>query len=276
MAVAADRIAVSTWSLHRTLGTTYPHDLTTTAVGAAQATYGPGAETLLSLPSALAREGYGRLEIVSFHLPSREATYLRELRAELERTGIILQTLLIDDGDISHPELGERDRRWIAGWIEIANALGAENARVIAGRQKPGRETLERSAAALLSLAEGNRGSSVRLVTENWLELLSGPEQVNELLDRLDGEVGLLADFGNWHGPGKYADLQSIFGRAQLCHAKANFIDGRLDAEDYRKCLAAAEAAGYAGPYTLIFASEAPDEWAGLAIERAFLTGGNR
>ena len=32
----ADRIAVSTWSLHRMLGTTYPHDLATTAIGAAQ------------------------------------------------------------------------------------------------------------------------------------------------------------------------------------------------------------------------------------------------
>jgi len=273
MAIAADRIAVSTWSLHRTLGVTHPHDLTTDAVGGSRRTYGPGQETLLSLPSALAREGYRRLEIVSFHMPSRDPAYLRDLRAELKSQGIVLQTLLIDDGDISHPDLGERDRRWIAGWIEVANELGAENARIIAGKQKPSREALDRSAAALLALADGNKGSSVRLVTENWLALLPGPDQVHDLLDRVDGKIGLLADFGNWHGPTKYADLQSIFGRAELCHAKANFVDAKLDEDDYRKCATAAEAAGYTGPYTLIFASDEPDEWTGLAAERAFLTG---
>ena len=37
-----DRIAVSTWSLHRLLGTTYPHDLSTDAIGPAEETYGAG------------------------------------------------------------------------------------------------------------------------------------------------------------------------------------------------------------------------------------------
>ncbi|MCC7271061.1 MAG: sugar phosphate isomerase/epimerase, partial [Alphaproteobacteria bacterium] len=42
-----DRIAVSTWSLRRRLGTTYPHDLTTEAIPPAQETYGEGSESLL-------------------------------------------------------------------------------------------------------------------------------------------------------------------------------------------------------------------------------------
>ncbi|WP_332698779.1 sugar phosphate isomerase/epimerase family protein [Devosia sp.] len=270
--IAADRIAVSTWSLHRLLGMTYPHDLTTNEVGPMQETYGEGEESLLGLPSVLANHGYHRLEIVSFHLRSRDPIYLGELRDQLKIAEVRLQTLLIDAGDISHPQDGARDQKWIAGWIEVANELGAENARIIAGKQKPTRDALDRSVKALTALADGNAGSPVRLVTENWFDLLAEPAHVHFLLDKLDGRIGLLGDFGNWGGPNKYSDLKSIFGRAELCHAKANFIDGDLDEADYGACVRLAEEAGYTGPYTLIFDSDVPNEWHGLATERDFIT----
>lgn len=272
MSISADRIAVSTWSLHRLLGMTYPHDLTTTEVGPMQETYGEGQESLLGLPSVLANHGYHRLEIVSFHLRSRDPVYLAELRDQLRIANVRLQTLLIDAGDLSHPEYSLRDQAWIAGWLEIANELGAENARIIAGKQKPTRDALDRSIKALSALAESNAGSSVRLVTENWFDLLAEPAHVHYLLDKLDGRVGLLGDFGNWSGPDKYSDLRSIFGRAELCHAKAQFIDGDLDEADYGACIKLAEEAGYTGPYTLIFDSEIPGEWNGLAKQRDFIT----
>jgi sugar phosphate isomerase/epimerase len=267
-----DRIAVSTWSLHRHLGTTYPHDLATTAIGPVEETYGEGTESLLDLPSALNNHGYKRMELVSFHLPSRDPVYLGELREQLTTCGVTLQTLLIDAGDVTDPVNGARDQAWIASWIEIANELGAEHARIIAGKQPPTKETLDRSVAALRALADGNAGSSVRLTTENWFNLLPSAEEVAYVLDRLEGKVGLLGDFGNWKGANKYDELSKIFGRAELCHAKAGFIDGDLDAEDYGRCVDLAEAAGYTGPYTLIFDSEVPvNEWDGLAIERDFM-----
>jgi sugar phosphate isomerase/epimerase len=272
MNISADRIAVSTWSLHRLLGTTYPHDLTNHEIGPMQETYGEGEESLLGLPSVLANHGYHRLEIVSFHLRSRDPIYLGELRDQLRIANVRLQTLLIDAGDITHPEHGARDQRWIAGWIETANELGADHARIIAGKQQPTPETLNRSVRALRELADGNAGSSVRLVTENWFDLLSEPEHVHYVLDRLEGRVGLLGDFGNWSGQNKYNRLRSIFNRAELCHAKAGFIDGDLDEADYGQCVRLAEEAGYEGPYTLIFDSEIPSEWHGLASERNFIT----
>lgn len=270
--IEPDRIAVSTWSLHRLLGAIYPHDLTTTEIGPMQEPYGEGEESLLGLPSVLANHGYHRLEIVSFHLRSRDPIYLAELRDQLKVSNVRLQTLLIDAGDITHPEHGARDEAWIASWIEVANELGAENARIIAGKQKPTRDALDRSAKALNALAAGNAGSPVRLVTENWFNLLAEPAQVHYLLDKLEDRVGLLGDFGNWSGASKFSDLKSIFGRAELCHAKASFIDGDLDEADYGACVTLAEEAGYKGPYTLIFDSEIPGEWHGLAAERDFIT----
>jgi sugar phosphate isomerase/epimerase len=267
-----DRIAVSTWSLHRHLGTTYPHNLASTEIGPMAETYGPGSESLLDLPSALNNHGYHRMELVSFHLPSRDPVYLGELRAQLSTTGVRLQTLLIDAGDVTDPVNGARDQAWIASWIDIANLLGAEHARIIAGKQAPSPVTLDRSVEALRALADGNAGSSVRLTTENWFNLLPSAKEVAYVLDRLEGKVGLLGDFGNWKGADKYDELAKIFGRAELCHAKASFVDGDLDAEDYGRCVDLAEAAGYTGPYTLIFDSEVPvNEWEGLAIERDFI-----
>jgi sugar phosphate isomerase/epimerase len=271
MADHQHRIAVSTWSLHRLLGTTYPHDLTSDAVSDGEDTYGEGEESLLGLPSVLANHGYHRLEIVSFHLRSRDPVYLGELRDQLRVSDVTLQTLLIDAGDMTDPIDGVRDTRWIAGWLEVANMLGAENARVIAGQQPPTPETLARSAAGFRELLAANAGSPLRLVTENWGRLLVTPDAVHALLDSLDGQVGLLADFGNWSGPDKYEKLKSIFPRAELCHAKASFTEGQLDEADYGLCLAAAEEAGYAGPYTLIFDADHPHEWSGLAQERDFI-----
>lgn len=266
----SDRFAVSTWSLHRHLGITYPHDLDSLDIGPYTETYGEGSQSLLDIPSAIANHGINRLEICSFHIRSRDPIYLQELRDAMATVGVTLQSLLIEAGDISDPATSARDTAWIASWIETANALGAEHARIIAGKQPPTLEALDRSAAALLALANGNAGP-VRLVTENWFDLLSEPAHVHYLLDKLAGRVGLNADFGNWDRSSKYEELRSIFPRAETCHAKAQFIDGDLDEADYGACLDAAEAAGYKGPYTLIFNEEIPGEWAGIEAEKRFI-----
>ena len=266
-----DRIAVSSWSVHRLLGITHPHDLDTRRVGAAQETFGSGSIDVLDLPAAVASRGIHRLELCSFHLPSFEPAYLADFRSALNAAGVRLQTLLIEAGDISDPRTADRDVDWISSWVDIAGELGAEYARIIAGKQKPTREAIELSARGLNAIAARNAGSSVRLVTENWFGLLSTPELVNELLDRTGGRIGLNGDFGNWTGEGKYDALSAIFGRASICHAKASFAGGVIDADDYGRCMDVSEGAGYAGPYTLIFDAEDPDEWQGIAVEKKFI-----
>jgi Sugar phosphate isomerases/epimerases len=265
------RIAVSSWSLHRTLGVTYPHDLDSHHVGPREETYGPGTARLIDLPRLLKSHWITRLEICSFHLPSRDAGYIAELRDALESAGVRLQTLLIEAGDLSNPATAARDGGWISGWVEAAIALGAEHARIIAGKQAPSREALDLAADGLNAIADRFAEAPIRLVTENWLDLLSTPEAVHTLLDKTQGRIGLNGDFGNWSGPNKYDELASIFPRAELCHAKASFTDGTLDADDYGTCIEVAESVGYKGPYTLIFDAKVPDEWAGINAERTFV-----
>jgi sugar phosphate isomerase/epimerase len=265
------RPSVSSWALRRALGATYPGapgDPSRASVPA----QGPGSVRLLDVPARLAALGFHTLEICHFHLPTRDAAYLGELRAALKQADIELWSLLIDDGDITHPEHRARDLAWIGGWIDTAASLGATCARVIAGKAAPSDTALERSRAGLTELAARAREQHVRLMTENWFALLPGPGQVHRLLDSLHGAVGLCLDFGNWGGPAKYDDLAAIAPRAQSCHAKASFAGpGAIDEGDFRRCLDLTREAGFAGPYTLVNGGPG-DEWEGLTRQREILS----
>jgi sugar phosphate isomerase/epimerase len=211
------------------------------------------------------------VELCHFHIASLDPVYLEELRDAFRASGVVIQTLLIDDGDITNRETRSRDMAWIHRWIDGAARLGAEHARAIAGKQKPTPDNIALGISGLKALAHSAATGGIKLVTENWFDLTSTPEAVYQVLDGVGSDLGLMADTGNWSGPTKYADLQSIFGRAELCHAKTSFSAGlKMDEADYRQCLEAAKRAGYQGPFTLIFADEG-DEWAGLAAERKFI-----
>jgi len=265
------RIAVSSWSLHRTLGITFANGPAGNGRAQAAETYGKPELVLADLPAALRRHGYDRVELCHFHLASLDPFYLEDLRMAFADHGVTIQTVLIDDGDITNPATRSRDMAWINTWISAAARLGAENARAIAGKRKPSPDTLALSISGLRHLANAAATQGVQLVTENWFELTATPAEVHQILDGAGDDLGFLADTGNWSGPTKYADLASIFARAQLCHAKAGFGVGQnMDEADYARCIAAAEGAGYCGPYTLIFADDG-DEWQGLAREREFV-----
>jgi hypothetical protein len=269
----SERIAVSTWSLHRYLGVSYPHDLSTLAVPEGEPTWGKGDDSLLGVPSALRRHlDVGLVDICSFHLRSLDPIYLDELKASLAASNVALQMLQIDAGDITHPIDGQRDLDWTSHWLEIAERLGARYARVIAGRQPASAETLDRSAQHLRTLAERNSGSSVRILVENWFDLLDRPEDVHTLFGKLDDAVGLNVDTGNWRGERKYADLASIFPAAELCYLNPVFANGELDQNDLGRVLTIADDAGYQGNFTLIYDADHPsDEWTGLGMEIAAL-----
>lgn len=263
------RVSVSTWSLHRTLG-----DPAFYGVGQEIPvdTHHKGASSLLELPERIAAAGIHTLEICHFHLPTLDPVYLDELKAALKAAQVELFSLLVDDGDVTHPRDGERDQAWISSWLRVASALDARRMRVIAGKSAPSPDALERSYQAVHQLAREAREQGIRLMTENWFGLLSTPEAVQALLTRLEGEVGLCFDFGNWEGEDKYTRLAEIASFAESCHAKASFTSPYVvDGDDYTRCLDITRQAGFGGPYTLIYAGPDHDEWRGLALEASLV-----
>jgi sugar phosphate isomerase/epimerase len=264
-------IAVSTWSLHHHLGFSFANGPGANLPFVKGNTWGAGIFDLLQLPSELAKHGYFRCELCHFHVGSIERRVLDKIADAFSVAGVTIQTLLIDDGDLTNPITLERDKTWIAAWIEAAAILRAKNVRVIAGKAKPSSETLALSVEGLREMVAVGARVGVKVVTENWHDLLATPIEVHHVLDRVQG-LGFMADTGNWSGAGKYDDLASIFLRADLCHAKAGFNAGlQLDKSDFAACLSAAKRADYRGPMTLIFADDG-DEWHGLATEREFIT----
>lgn len=254
-------IAVSSWALHEELGKPAFY-------GAADAqipleTHNRGEVSLLDLPSALKARGIRHMEICHFHLPSRDKEYLEALREKMDISGVTLHALLIDDGDLTHPENGPRDLEWIHDWLPVAARLGAQKARVIAGKTK-GEKCLQTSAMMLRLLARYADALRVQLTTENWFPLLETPDAVLQILDNTDGRVQLNLDFGNWSRPDKYERLAAIAPQATSCHAKADFADsGQIHADDFIRCLDLPYSDDFRGPFTLVAGG-----WSGIESAR--------
>lgn len=259
---------VSTWSLHRTLGRYVAPDSAVFGGLFMPGPSGPQGMTLLELPAELRRHGYDAVQIVHFHLPSTAPAYLAELRAALQAAGIALETLLIDDGDLTHPERADEVEAWVSHWLDVAEALGATRARVIAGHAEPTPERVQEIAARLMRLADTH--PNLRLVIENWTRMTQDAQSVQALLQETNGKVGLLIDLGNWRGPSKYDELARIAPSAETCHAKCHFPDGAPDSEDFRRSLQILKDASYGGPLALIYdGPDDDDEWGNLEREDA-------
>jgi len=259
------QLGTSSWSLNRTLGAPNYDAL----LGKTEREATPHALSLLELPARLSEMGVRRLEICHFHLPSRDPEFVAQLRAALDEANVELWSLLIDGGDITHPQNGARDVEWTQGWIDIAADLGACHARVIAGKAAPTDDNLKLSRDRLKTLCAHAKTRGVRILIENWFDLLSSPREVLWLLDELNGEIGLNIDFGNWKGDDKYDKLQAIAHRAESSHTKAHFRAPRdIDLEDFTRCLDITRNAGFSGSHTLIYDGEDADEWTHLALER--------
>jgi sugar phosphate isomerase/epimerase len=258
--------AVSTWSLHRSLGNVVADDSAVHGGKLMNLPELPSGATLLELIPQVAAHGYDTLQVCHFHLESREAPYLVEVRDTLDRHGIVLDMLLIDDGDLTAAD-DEFQMRWYSDWLFAAEVLGANRARICAGRSAPTPERLQASGEALAALAEAH--PDVRIVTENWMELTPDAASVLAVLDAAGDSVGLLIDLGNWSAPTKYDELAIIAPRAEACHAKCDFGPDGPNEKDFRRSLSILREAGFDGTMALIYDgpdanefSRLEDEWA--------------
>jgi sugar phosphate isomerase/epimerase len=252
-------LGISSWSLRHHLGAMYP-GLDPTADRPANTSFGAGTHSLLELPALVAEMGIPNLEVCHFHFPRTDSAFLARFRESLAVANVRLFTLLIDAGDITASDPGDRGRdiAAIERWIDIAAEAGAARVRVIAGQANIDRsgEAVRRSVEGLAHLAGYAAERGVRVVTENWLGLSLDRPTLIRIVEALEGSVGICADFGNWSGPGKYDDLAAILPYASSCHAKAEFpAPGQPDRADFIRCLDLARAADFSGTYVLIFES---------------------
>ena len=246
------RLGVSTWSLNKSLS---------------------GGTPLLDIPAQVAAHGLSKLEVCHFHFPSTDAEYLTHFREAITDSGVEFYTLLIDEGDLTHPDPAERQKAIVSmcRWIDVASECGAARVRVSAGNAAPTPVNLQLSITGLKEVCRYAKSMDVGIVTENWHALLDRPSEMISLLASLQGELGLKMDFGNWGGIRKYDDLAKIAPQAGCTHAKAAFIaPGVMDETDFSRCLTICQKAEFSGPHILIF-NDPGDEWASLDLLRDFI-----
>ncbi len=257
--------AVATASLNRTLGRYSAPDSSVNGGRFLRNEPDPDRLDLLDLPAELRRRGYGAVQINHFHLPSRDAVYLAELGSALAGNDIALDAVLVDDGDLTHPTDATHHEAWLGGWIETAAELGAKRVRVCAGRQQPTPETLRKGGEGLARLAAAH--PQIRVLTENWMELLPNLDAWRAVREITGDSVGLLFDFGNWKEPDWYEQLAQIAPLAETCHAKCNFTPDGPKREDYRQALGLLKDVDYDGAMVLIYLGADDDEWGCLDVE---------
>lgn len=261
-------LSLTTWSLHRNLGPlrwTFWSDEEKRQITKEEPQ--PQTINLLELPERMAAQGFQALEVCHFHFPSTEPEYLNQLRHSFTEAGITFYTLLLDYGDISSENEVRRnaDLEFIKSWVDIAAEVGAERVRVVAGESSPHNlHALERSIQGLRELTAYGKEKGVRVITENFRSLASTVSNCMDLVKAFDGPNGLTVDFGNLSADNKYDSLEKLLPYAESIHAKPCYDeDGKIDADEFRRCLDLMAQASYNGPVTLVYAGPG-DLWDGI------------
>lgn len=259
------RVALSTASLHLDEALGHPwYELAADGQSvvkvvhpfiSAEAPIAPPTLDLLEVPAEIAAHGINTLDLCVQHIPSIDSGYLEELRLAFEDANVELFQLLIDVGDMSSPDSHERSAgiQTTRRWMEIAGELGAAGVRYVPGDSEPSPETIRFSAEAFRELADYAIECGIKPATENYKTMTNKAHDLLRILELSDREYGVVADFGNARGPGKFETLTRLVPRATSIHAWGECEDdGTLNTDDFRKCLNMVRDSGFSGPIMLL------------------------
>lgn len=210
---------------------------------------------LLDFPGAVAARDIKCVDLCIQHIPNIEPGYLAELRSAFESADVELYQLLIDIGELGSADQDESSAgiALTRRWIEIAAELGASGARYVPGDSKPTPATIEQSGAAFRELYDYAVACGVEPATENYKVFNNEADDLLQVLDLSERDYGLVADFGNAAGPGKYDTLSKLMPRATAIHQWVEIdADGALNLDDSRLCLNMARDSGFDGPVMLL------------------------
>ena len=241
------RVALTTWSIHPYLA--------------------DGQLALLDMPARIAQAGFHTVEICHFHIGDTSLQYLAQLKANANAAGVEIFSVLIDAFDIAQAHNAD-DIAQVKWWLDVASAIGASHARVVAGEAAAtDTAALARSIAALKELQAYGALRGVRVISENFKALSATPANWLAIHDALG--YGGCADIGNFAAASRVNDFAQVAHKAASIHVKASYdADGRLLPSEVQACLAAARGHRFAGPTTIVY--DRPGErWDGIEALRA-------
>lgn len=263
-----NRLSISSWSLHRCLGplhwTIWNEETNRQETNVEDQ---PCEFPLLELPQIALERGLAALEICHFHFPSRNKTYLTQLKHAFEDAGITFHTLLVDYGDISSPDPVRRysDIEYLKGWIDTAQAAGALAIRIVAGEQPAGnKEAIARSIEALQQLREYATDKNVEIVTENFRSLTSTVSSWSSIVTGEQHSFATIVDFGNFSMHEKEDGIRYGAPFAHSIHAKPEYtLEGDINVESFYMLLTILAEMDCTVPISIIYDREG-NMWDGI------------
>lgn len=264
----SNRLSISSWSLHRCLGPlrwTIWNDESNTQVTSVEDQ--PSEFELIELPKIAANRGLAYLELCHFHFPSRDHSYLTQLRSAFNDSGVQFHTLLVDYGDISSPDpiRQKSDINYLKGWIETAQIAGATAIRIVAGEQSAGDvASVARSIQALNELRDFAKSKNVAIVTENFRALTSTVSSWSSIVTGESNSFQTIVDFGNLAAHEKEEGIRYGAPLAHSIHAKPEYsADGEVNEEAFCRLLAILVEKQCNAPISIIFDREG-NMWDGV------------
>ena len=256
-----ERLGVCSWSLHAYFPKTRPKDFKW-----------PGKMLDLREYAELMADKYHirNLEVCNTHFESTEASYIRDLKASIQKTHSRVTNMPVDyeadwkvvglcdpDDKQFRVEIAERKK-----WIDIAAELGAQSI-----RPNPGGTTkmtdFSRPIAAYKELGEYGKSKGVKVLIENHGNVAEKAENIVAIIKGAGPKwVGAAPDFGNFSEADRYHGLELMFPYASVvCHARYETpggaeMSGKLIQFDFARCMKIAQASGFKGVYSAEFAGE--------------------
>ena len=200
------------------------------------------------------RFGIYQPEFWSEHFESREASYLKDLKAALDKNSCTLINIQADTPgkDMSNPENGNSSLavQDIKEWIDVGAALGSK---MVRGSFM--QHSLEEGIKSTKELVKYAKSKGITLLCENHYDLMSVPENHLRVIQEVGKDhFGLLADFGNYPEPiDKYSALALIAPYTLLVSAKSHAYDENYEhiGFDFDRCVKIMEEGGFTGIYSL-------------------------
>ncbi len=203
-----------------------------------------------------------KLEILSPHFGSRDASYTKEVNRQLKRAHSQIVNIPIDISELwnqdglsaADPKLRERAIALYLPWIDFAHDVGALSVRCDPG--KINRNDLEPTLASYRTLAAYAKSKGLYVIIENHFGVGSEhPEELARILTQVGGNLAALPDFGNFPDEEtRHRGLKLLFPLARtICHARDTEGDGKggLVHFDLGECVRISKEAGYAGVYSV-------------------------
>ena len=251
-------IAVSSWSFHGELykGTLRLHDVPYRAHD-----LGYGAVELQDMflyprpPNPVARL-FGK-KAPPFNPYQYDRRTLLKVRLNRLRSGTRLVCWAVDsDLTASAGPDRQKQKAYLAAAIETADFLNAPLIRLTLGGEKQDQAAYERAVELMSSVLPVAIARNVKFAVENHDGLSGDPVLLAEFVQHFHSpHLGVCLDFGNFEGDPKDLDksLGSLAPYAIHVHAKSRAFDaqGEETQIDYRMCLDALKAAGYAGAISI-------------------------